>query len=71
MSGAGDSDTPSTKFFAQRTVADRKVRWCMKRSDDRVDEDCVIGGKYTKRIADLVFKTGFADIDFDMPGFLL
>ena len=71
MSGAGDSDTPSMSSSRSVRSPIGKSGGASKRGDHRVDEDGVIGGKYAERIADLVFKTGFADIDFDMPGFLL
>ena len=71
MSGAGDSDVPSGELFAQRSIADRKIRRRVDSGDHRLHQFRIVGGNYAEGIPDGVIEIAAGEIDIDMPSFLL
>ena len=71
MSGAGRQRCAVGELFAQRPIADGKIRRRVDGGDHRLDQIRIVGGKYAERIADDVIEIGAGEIDIDVPGFLL
>ncbi len=58
-------------LFAQRPIADRKIRRRVDGGDHRLHQIRIVGGNYAEGIPHGVIEIATGEIDIDMPSFLL